>query len=143
MYFDCLFPYLNIWICPLSPFTYLTKLGSLTGIMKVSEFIKRSDAVFQKSRIRETPIFSTNADSRTNKNLKRLVDFFSSSRGGVKKKFPAPFFIQLKECMKVKVKVRVRMMVKVKVRMKDDDNSICWNLYFSNVIICILHLCIL
>ena len=32
--------------------------------------------VRKKSRIRETPTLSTNADSRTNTNLKRLRDFF-------------------------------------------------------------------
>ena len=36
----------------------------------------------QKSRMRETPTLSTDADSRTDTNLKRLRDFFFFNWGG-------------------------------------------------------------
>ena len=45
-----------------------------------------------KSRIRETPTLSTDADSRTNTNLKRLVDFFSFFKGWLEKKNSLPLF---------------------------------------------------
>ena len=47
-----------------------------TNYRSHQNFLNITDTLNKKSRIRETPTLSTDADSRTNTNLKRLVDFF-------------------------------------------------------------------
>ena len=47
-----------------------------TDTTKIFSIFLIDQTIEEKSRIRETPTLSTDADSRTNTNLKRLVDFF-------------------------------------------------------------------
>ena len=66
---------------------------SIQFMFELPQALSISETVKKKSRIRETPTLSTDADSRTNTNLKRLVYLFIFfSRGGVKNKIPDPFF---------------------------------------------------
>ena len=53
---------------------------------------------FRKSRLRETPTLSTDADSRTNTNLKRLVDYLFCffKRRREKKKIPYEVILPFK-----------------------------------------------